>query len=158
MIRSLPINLTQEQRDSMFNRFPISVHPSDRDCINSGAYRDHAGHSRVSVGGKVGMLHRNVYAAAVGPVPENTLVLHKCGNAWCINPNHLYLGDAKQNTADRREHGRGQDGEKNMKAKLTRTQAYEILVAQGRQIDIALAYGVSQATVSKIKLGQTWTG
>lgn len=103
------------------------------------------------------MLHRYIYAAAIGPIPTDTLVLHRCGNAWCINPNHLYLGDAKQNMIDRREHGRGINGESNPKAKITAAQAAEIREAKGRQIDIARAYGVSQAAVSKIKLGITWS-
>lgn len=57
---------------------------------------------------------------------------------------------------DRREHGRGLDGEKNMKAKLTWGDVEEIRTMAGRQVDIAAKFGVSQAAVSKIKLGITW--
>lgn len=35
--------------------------------------------------------------------PENLqdgLVLHTCDNAWCINPDHLYLGSFQQNMKD----------------------------------------------------------
>jgi hypothetical protein len=28
------------------------------------------------------------------------IVCHHCDNEWCINPKHLYLGTAKQNTKD----------------------------------------------------------
>ena len=28
------------------------------------------------------------------------IVCHHCDNAWCINPKHLYLGTASQNTKD----------------------------------------------------------
>ena len=28
------------------------------------------------------------------------LILHTCDNKWCINPEHLYLGTAKQNVVD----------------------------------------------------------
>lgn len=28
------------------------------------------------------------------------IVCHTCDNSWCINPKHLYLGTAKQNTED----------------------------------------------------------
>lgn len=159
MIRANAITLTEEQKKSLRERFPQAWPMDAREsgvCICSTSYRDNAGHSRVSVGGRVGMLHRNIYAAVVGPIPEDSLVLHRCGNAWCINPCHLYLGDAKQNSRDRREHGRGQNGERNMKAKLSLLDVEEIRRMEGRQIDIAKKFGVSQAAVSKIKLGLTW--
>lgn len=159
MIESLPISLTSDQIESLRIRYPQAWPMDARECgvcISSRAYRDPAGHSRVSVGGRVGMLHRYIYAATNGPIPGNMLVLHRCGNAWCINPTHLYLGDAKQNMVDRREHGRGLDGEKNMKAKLTWGDVEEIRTMAGRQVDIAAKFGVSQAAVSKIKLGITW--
>lgn len=31
---------------------------------------------------------------------KDNLVCHHCDNEWCINPKHLYLGTAKQNTTD----------------------------------------------------------
>lgn len=33
-------------------------------------------------------------------------VLHTCDNPPCINPKHLYIGDAAKNAADRSERGR----------------------------------------------------
>lgn len=33
-------------------------------------------------------------------------VLHKCDNRKCVNPKHLYLGDAKQNAKDRTDRKR----------------------------------------------------
>lgn len=35
-----------------------------------------------------------------GPIPPGMFVLHKCHNPACINPDHLYIGTAKQNTHD----------------------------------------------------------
>jgi hypothetical protein len=31
------------------------------------------------------------------------LVLHHCDNDWCVEPGHIYLGSAKQNTKDMME-------------------------------------------------------
>ncbi len=42
------------------------------------------------------------------------------------------------------------------RARLTRSEAREILSADGRQDDIARRFGVSQTTVSQIKSGQRW--
>ena len=44
-------------------------------------------------GGKSGG-HRLAYRLFIGPIPHGTLVLHRCGNPACINPHHLYLGNA----------------------------------------------------------------
>ena len=34
-------------------------------------------------------------------VPKGKLILHMCNNRACINPDHLYCGDAKDNARDR---------------------------------------------------------
>jgi len=38
------------------------------------------------------------------PIPGDLWVLHVCGNRRCVNPAHLYLGDAKDNAVDRDRH------------------------------------------------------
>ena len=47
--------------------------------------------------------HKASYEAFYGEIPrgvQHTLVLHKCGNRKCVNPEHLYLGTKKDNTYD----------------------------------------------------------
>lgn len=44
--------------------------------------------------------HRMAYQQYVGPVDDTELVLHSCNNEGCINPDHLYIGTAKENIAD----------------------------------------------------------
>ncbi len=42
--------------------------------------------------------------ASIPRNPENLrecLVLHTCDHEWCVNPKHLYLGSAAQNTKDK---------------------------------------------------------
>lgn len=52
------------------------------------------------------LAHRISYELHKGEIPEGRLVLHRCDNAKCVNPDHLYLGDAKQNAKDRQDRGR----------------------------------------------------
>ncbi len=48
--------------------------------------------------------HRAVFAAIKGPIPEGALVLHSCDNPPCCNPDHLFLGSAKDNWLDARRY------------------------------------------------------
>jgi hypothetical protein len=45
-------------------------------------------------------LHRLSYSLLVGDISNELMVLHKCNNQECFNPEHLYLGDYRDNTLD----------------------------------------------------------
>lgn len=96
--------------------------------------------------------HRVAFELSYGPIPTGALVLHKCDNRRCVNPDHLFLGDYRDNARDMVAKGR-QWGRR----KLTDDQVRLILklLADGRsQQSIADEVGISQITVSRIKLGQ----
>lgn len=40
-----------------------------------------------------------------GPIPEGMMVLHKCDNKLCVNPEHLELGDNSKNIQDAWDRG-----------------------------------------------------
>lgn len=46
------------------------------------------------------LLHRYLYFKKTKSKKYHLNVLHKCNNASCINLDHLYLGDQKQNAKD----------------------------------------------------------
>lgn len=109
--------------------------------------------------------HRVALAQSGIDVPRELHVLHECDNPPCINPHHLRLGTDADNSQDKVDRGRqgrsqGRSGELNPRHKLTEQQVLEItlILAGGDtpQRYIAATYGVSQNTISKIKLGRMW--
>ena len=54
-------------------------------------------------GWKASRLSYSINISTLPKTPETLkegIVCHHCDNAWCINPDHLYLGTASQNTKD----------------------------------------------------------
>ena len=50
--------------------------------------------------------HRVSYEMAYGIIPDGLWVLHTCDVRACVRPDHLFLGTAKDNTADMMAKGR----------------------------------------------------
>lgn len=90
-----------------------------------------------------------------------TYVLHSCDNPCCVNPDHLSIGTAKENTAQCIERGRHNParGERNNNSRLTESQVKEARqrCANGEiPYRIAKEYGVSGDSLYKAVIGVTW--
>lgn len=71
-------------------------------CWNWQKSRNHKGYGLMSVKGVTSIAHRYSYAKYHGPIGRS-LVLHRCDNPPCVNPEHLYLGSHADNMRDCRE-------------------------------------------------------
>lgn len=104
--------------------------------------------------------HRYAYFLQNGEFDVNKWVLHKCDNTKCCNPDHLYLGDAKQNAFDRTSRGREGDrsGIKNGRSKINDGSAYIIKnMLKGKSHKfVSDLYGVTPEMVSNIRRGLNW--
>lgn len=115
-----------------------------------------------ALGGKNVYAHRAAWEIANGPIPPapEVLVLHKCDNPSCVNPDHLFLGDHQVNVDDMLAKGRWspprQDGERNNNAKLTETQVRAIRSDTRKLSEIAADYGIGQSTASLIRSRKLW--
>lgn len=107
---------------------------------------------------KIRATHRVSWELYCGPIPKGMNVLHRCDNASCVNPDHLFLGTQKENVLDMNKKGRGPSraGERNGKAKLTAEQVASIRADQRSQTKIAADYGVAHTLIGKIKHRKLW--
>lgn len=103
------------------------------------------------------------YRLAHGPVPSGRMVLHRCGNRICCNPNHLYAGTYAQNTNDAVRHGTHKCGfglgDQHNSARLRAVHIPLIREAIQRgesQRAIGRKFGVTQQTIGAVARGYTW--
>jgi len=104
--------------------------------------------------------HRASWLINMGVIPNEMLVLHKCDNVSCVNPEHLYVGTATDNNQDtsKRKRHRSRKGENNNSCKLTEQQVLGIRASLGTPPSkIAIHYGVSVKNVRMILRRETWT-
>lgn len=71
-------------------------------CIEWQRSRVHTGYGQMSVEGKQYRTHRISAFLFLGlkSLSSKKDVLHKCDNPPCINPDHLYIGTARDNVKD----------------------------------------------------------
>lgn len=146
--------LTPNEEASFWNIVDIKF--GGNGCWEWSSSPDKSGYCRFKVDGKRYLVHRIAYALCRGPVPSGSLVCHKCDNRKCVRPDHLFLGNHKQNTGDMFAKGRGRSGERSSFAKLTEEAVKEILCSKEIARVVAKRFGVSKSCVGKIRTRQNW--
>lgn len=130
----------------------------------SGKSKD--GYGQFSIGRKAE--NRNVRAHRVswiiknGNIPGDFFICHKCDNASCVNPSHLFLGTPKDNMVDMSKKGRTgiSLGENHGISVL---KDFEIIEIRNRiqngesDASISRLYKVSPTNIRKIRIGKTWS-
>jgi hypothetical protein len=92
------------------------------------------------------------WTIANGPIPEGLFVLHRCDNAVCCNPAHLFLGTRADNTRDMIAKGR-QSRPRSLPDDVMR-QMLARFVAGESSTKVAEAFGIRQSTFSNITHGR----
>jgi len=90
--------------------------------------------------------------------PGKLLVCHTCDNPSCINPDHLFLGTAKDNAQDCIKKGRDNPvrGEDRSQSKLTEKQVLEIRSLKMTNEEVGKIYNIHPGYVSLINTRKRW--
>jgi hypothetical protein len=88
-------------------------------------------------------------------VTDETNVLHRCDHPWCCNPQHLYLGDHKDNARDRTARNR----ESYLHRQKYMPVAHIMFIRDNPQLShvtLAKTLGCSFIVISDIRLGKKY--
>ncbi len=153
-------NATQEQKIEKYRQMFDDRVIRSNGCWGWKSFINSTGCGMLGVTGHMVSAYRCSWILYRGPIPEGKLVLHKCHNRVCSNPDHLYIGTNKDNTRDMIEAGR-QDfcKQKSKLAKLNPEKVKEIkeMLRDGKsQHSIAKIYNVSRGTIQDIFRLKSW--
>jgi hypothetical protein len=102
-------------------------------------------------------VHIEVAKSFWGNFSGQLIVRHLDGNPFNNNVKNLAWGTGVENEADKRRHGRTPLGERHHHAKLTNDAVIQIRTSSAPLRVLAATFGVSMATVSHAKRGDTWS-
>jgi hypothetical protein len=134
-------------------------------CWLWAASRNQRGYGKFGMRDTMVRAHRFSWELANGPVPADLLVLHKCDVRHCVNPAHLFLGTAMDNTRDMIAKGRRRTplnlprGEAQHQSKLTTSDVLRMrrLFKSGvRLAELARMFGVTPTAAGYVCARRSW--
>jgi hypothetical protein len=142
------------------SRFWCKVSKTDG-CWEWVAYRKKSGHGVIWDGPYLKYAHRVSWLLAGNSIPRGLCVLHRCNNAGCVNPEHLYLGNKSDNHRDMMNAGTYYHpaGEKNGRAKLSRSLVHRAraMHRSGMTLsELSRVFNVSKSAIGYAVSGGTW--
>lgn len=120
------------------------------------------GYGRIFTGALTEMAHRVSYKLYKEAIPQGMFVLHKCDVPACVNPEHLFVGTAADNSADCVAKGRSKtmgprfQGEEVPTSILKEKDVRAIRADPRPLLDVAADYGVNFSTISDVRRRKSW--
>jgi len=166
------------QRITLLQRIENSIVKQENGCWEWNKHLDKDGYGQISVKGTDGIhrncrSHRVMYELKHGEIKDGLLACHTCDNRKCCNPDHIFLGTAKDNAEDMVAKGRSvvssgaftsekTKGEKNGRSLLTQEDVDEIRARRDKGLKygelkaMAEEFGIAYVTIQKIVAGKLW--
>ena len=135
------------------------------ECVLASGALSSDGYGKRKIGGKTLRAHRVAYCEHHGVSLQDIaglVIMHRCDNRACVNPQHLAIGSHQENMRDMVSKGRAAKGERCGRAKLSAADVEAIrrdYVPRSRSASaavIATRYGVSRRCVASIVERRTW--
>ena len=92
--------IVPQKQKPMEQRFLANIIKHENDCWEWRGQIDKHGYGRIKRHSKSILAHRLSYELNKAIIPKNKMICHTCDNPKCVNPEHLYVGDAKTNRQD----------------------------------------------------------
>ena len=159
-----PLSVSYQKSDAReIADFLDAIAPQD-ECLVWPFARNDFGYGIVGPSHGERRVHRLVCRRFHGDAPDGKpLALHRCGNGsgGCVNPDHLYWGDAADNRADAERHGTAHNppilrGEDQHAARLTEDLVKEIRASNRSDESWAEDLDLHPDTIKKARDGTNW--
>jgi hypothetical protein len=100
---------------------PYAVQISESGCMIWTRCVDALGYGRMYYKGRSDRSHRVSFVLSTGSeIPDGKQINHHCDIRCCVNPDHLYLGDKKDNVMDMVRRNRHASGRPDVRAKQSK--------------------------------------
>lgn len=131
--------MSSNSSNGMKNKIKIN---NETGCHEWQAALSEKGYPVMTLANKPFSVHRLMYVIHYGAFRSNMMVCHKCDNRKCVNPEHLFLGTAKDNSQDMVKKGRSRA------RKVILTDESGDSIEFKNQRECAKSVGVTQSAVS----------
>jgi hypothetical protein len=161
-----PKNRKPRKYPPLIERFMAKAIEDVSGCWLWTARRDALGYGWMRTPEGVIPAHRASWILFKGKIPPHngakfrSLILHRCDNSSCVNPDHLFLGTDADNCADRDKKGRQAKGAKNGSARFSENDVINIrsLRKNGLTLsEISKRMNAPEGTIANICSGATWS-
>jgi hypothetical protein len=106
--------------------------------------------------GRHTLAHRAAYELFVQPPPRGLFICHRCDNRACVNPEHLFVGTASDNSADMVGKNRQAKGEQRANSKINPALVRAILGSSLPDTEWATRLNVTKGTINHIRHRRNW--